>query len=201
MLLLAVHFVVLYSIGRADQQLPSGTFVFGYGSQLSLRQGEQLDLHLNSNAGRVSLAVDRLGLHTQRVLEQAEVRVDLHPIPDRASSHGLRLAHGLSFENSRGLVQRVLPSNSGGRARRLARPLRPCFFVVRPAHPGRRSKILLQLATNTYNAYTNWGGHSLYGYHDRDGIQGHRVSFDRPISSQFDRWGNPLREMGGSKRL
>ena len=66
------------------------------------------------------------------------------------------------------------------------------FFVVRSATPGENSKILLQLSTNTYNAYTNWGGHSLYSYHDRDGIQGHRVSFDRPQKSQFGNWEAPL---------
>jgi len=66
------------------------------------------------------------------------------------------------------------------------------FFVVRSATPGKTSPILLQLATNTYNAYTNWGGHSLYSYHDRDGLQGHRVSFDRPLSSQYSKWELPL---------
>ena len=54
-----------------------------------------------------------------------------------------------------------------------------------------------QLATNTYNAYTNWGGHSLYSYHDRDGLQGHRVSFDRPITSQFEKLGTPVCSVGG----
>ena len=41
------------------------------------------------------------------------------------------------------------------------------FFVVRPAKPGKDAKILLQLSTNTYNAYTNWGGYSLYAYNGR----------------------------------
>lgn len=49
-------------------------------------------------------------------------------------------------------------------------------------------RILLQLATNTWCAYTNWGGYSLYGYHAIDGKQGRRVSFDRPIDSQFGAW-------------
>ena len=31
------------------------------------------------------------------------------------------------------------------------------FFVLRPADPGKQSKVLLQIATNTYHAYTNWG--------------------------------------------
>jgi hypothetical protein len=66
------------------------------------------------------------------------------------------------------------------------------FFVVRNSSPENRSRILLQLATNTYNAYTNWGGHSLYSYHDRDGLQGHQVSFDRPISSLYKQWELPF---------
>jgi len=56
-------------------------------------------------------------------------------------------------------------------------------FIVRSAEPRKHTKILLQLATNTYNAFTNWGGHSLYASHDRASVQGHRVSFDRPLES------------------
>jgi len=35
---------------------------------------------------------------------------------------------------------------------------RNAVFVLRPADPGKQSKVLLQIATNTYHAYTNWGG-------------------------------------------
>jgi hypothetical protein len=62
------------------------------------------------------------------------------------------------------------------------------YFVVRSAHPGRDTKILLQLATNTYNAYNNWGGFSLYAYNGRGKNQGSRVSFHRPGGSLFSRW-------------
>jgi hypothetical protein len=64
------------------------------------------------------------------------------------------------------------------RAEQDGRPVRgEAFFVVRPGRPGRESRILLQLCTNTYNAYNNWGGTSLYGGPDG---QGRRVAFDRP---------------------
>ncbi|MFM7045889.1 MAG: N,N-dimethylformamidase beta subunit family domain-containing protein [Ilumatobacteraceae bacterium] len=46
------------------------------------------------------------------------------------------------------------------------------MFVVRATRP--TSPMLLVLATNTYNAYNNWGGRSLY-------TGGHQVSFDRPF--------------------
>ena len=54
------------------------------------------------------------------------------------------------------------------------------FFVVRAAHPGRDAKILLQLTTNTYNAYNSWGGTDLY--RSPNG-QGRRVSFNRPSTA------------------
>ena len=62
------------------------------------------------------------------------------------------------------------------------------FFIVRPAKPGANTSMLLQLSTNTYNAYNNWGGFSLYGYHGRSKIQGNRVSFDRPTRGIFRNW-------------
>src|SRR5207244_11986401 len=66
------------------------------------------------------------------------------------------------------------------------------WFVVRAAHPGRDTKVLLQLAANTYSAYSNWGGYSLYAYNGRFGAQGRRVSFDRPVHTQFPRWEQPF---------
>ena len=52
-------------------------------------------------------------------------------------------------------------------------------FVIRSAQPGNGAKILLQMATNTYNAYNNWGGYSLYDYNGIDQVQGRRVSIHR----------------------
>ena len=49
------------------------------------------------------------------------------------------------------------------------------MFVVRADSAGGASgNPLLVIATNTYNAYNNWGGRSLY-------TGGHQVSFDRPF--------------------
>ena len=85
-------------------------------------------------------------------------------------------------------------SDSGGefvqRGRRTAES--NAFFVVRAAQPGRDARILLQLATNTYNAYNNWGGTSVYAYHGRNKVQGRRVSIHRPQASQYSNWERPF---------
>jgi hypothetical protein len=52
--------------------------------------------------------------------------------------------------------------------------------------------VLLQLCTNTYNAYANWGGYSLYAFNGRYQVQGRRVSFDRPLAGQFASWELPF---------
>jgi hypothetical protein len=52
------------------------------------------------------------------------------------------------------------------------------FFVVREAVPTAYFAVLL--ATNTYQAYNNWGGKSLYTYNSSGGIQSLKVSLNRP---------------------
>ena len=53
------------------------------------------------------------------------------------------------------------------------------FFVVRPSQPGRNANILLQLSTNTSNAYNRWGGASFYRGPDGPA---RRLSFERPYA-------------------
>ena len=57
------------------------------------------------------------------------------------------------------------------------------FFIVR-APPGRHARILVQVPVNTWQAYNEWGGRSLYA---QDGQSaGYRVSFDRPFAGGDD---------------
>lgn len=175
----------------ADQQQPAAPFVLGYADQLSYVAGEKVNLHLSSSGDSVDLIVERLGGQRTKVLEQKNISCGTHPIPDRASSDGCQWPTAHTFvvpaDWTSGYYEATLTLTNTDK------PVRsPLFFVVRAAQPGRTSSILLQLSANTYNAYNNWGGHSLYSYHDRDGLQGHRVSFDRPTRSQFANWELPF---------
>jgi hypothetical protein len=62
------------------------------------------------------------------------------------------------------------------------RDVKACFWVVR--NPARSGRILVRLGTNTYQAYNDWGGHSLYP-NDDDENRGLIVSFDRPTPPSF----------------
>jgi hypothetical protein len=62
------------------------------------------------------------------------------------------------------------------------RDVKAAFWVV--TNPRRSGAVLLRLGTNTYQAYNDWGGHSLYPSDD-DETRGLVVSFDRPTPPAF----------------
>ncbi len=170
-------------------------YVEGYCNKLSYLPGEEITFHLASSNDQCRLTIVRMGATYDTVYINDSIPVSSHFIPENASSHGC---------NWPGLVKMPIPEfwKSGyyevtlhiqDRGEKFVhRGMRSAqgklFFVVRSSVPGSTSKILLQLATNTYNAYNNWGGFSLYGYHAQSHLQGHRVSFDRPPNSLFHRW-------------
>lgn len=51
-------------------------------------------------------------------------------------------------------------------------------FVVR--NDRRKADILVLLGYNTYQAYNDWGGKSLYSFNSTNGARAYKVSFDRP---------------------
>lgn len=185
-------------------------FIDGYVNQVSYVAGEEIAFHLSSNARLAEIKIERLGAIDATVWRQADIPVTLTEVPDRASSDGcnwpvayqLRVPADwvsgyyqatLTVEDSAQTPQGEPKSPaSDDQSAKAAAGGNTLFFIVRAAEPGTATKILLQLSTNTYNAYTNWGGHSLYSFHDRDGLQGHRVSFDRPQASLFPQWEAPF---------
>lgn len=196
---LLVAGLCIASATHADQSRPPGLYVEGYAGQTSYAPGDELELHIASSQGRIAIAIHRLGRDAEKVWETSDAAASDPPIPDRASSHGCNwpVTYRMTIPDDwqSGYYEATLSAEDGGgsyvhRGRRTARS--SLFFVVRAKTPGQQSKILLQLSTNTYNAYTNWGGHSLYAYHDRDDVQGHRVSFHRPQDSQFANWERPF---------
>jgi hypothetical protein len=159
----------------------------GYADQLSYAPGDVVKLHISSTTP-YTVEVARLGEKRDVVWRSDDQPAAPHPTPADASSRGCRWPAALSLR---------VPHDwhSGYYAARLATksgPSSELFFVVRPKEPGKAAKVLIQLATNTYNAYTNWGGYSLYAYNGRHKVQGRRVSFDRPQHSQFARWELPF---------
>jgi hypothetical protein len=159
----------------AEQAAPA--FIEAYTDSLSYQAGDLVKLHVSTNASRFSVEIARVGARRQVVWNKEGLPGTKHPVPADASSHGCRWPAALEVAVPEtwpsGYYQVILRTEEEGGPKATGE----AFFVVRAQEPGRDTKILLQLCTNTYNAYNNWGGSSLYG-----GPRGpaRRVSFERP---------------------
>ncbi|WP_435018615.1 N,N-dimethylformamidase beta subunit family domain-containing protein [Tundrisphaera sp. TA3] len=178
---------------------PPPLTVEGYTDRLSYRAGEEIAFHVSTPAASYAMEISRLGAEAKVVYAKSGLPGGPHPIPEDASSHGCRwpashrIAVPADWASGYYNVRLRVADNGGkhvGRGRRTAEV--DLFFIVRAPGPEKASPILLQLSTNTYNAYNNWGGGSLYAYNGRGGLQGHRVSFDRPMAGDFRNWELPF---------
>jgi hypothetical protein len=173
-------------------QQPKLPRVEGYTDQLSYAPGDEVKLHLSASADTAATTtVVRIGPKEEIVWTGSAVKVGPQPVPKDASSRGCKWPVATTFKVG-GWPSGYYVARFALQGPNESFPLGQTFFVVRPESPGKRATILLQLSTNTYNAYTNWGGYSLYAYNGRHKVQGRRVSFDRPQSSQFSRWEEPF---------
>jgi len=173
---------------RAAQ--PNAKVPEGYAEQLSYVAGDEVKFHISST--KCDLEIFRVGLERKSVWKHAGVSPGVHEVPKDASSHGCKWPYSVAIRVGAdwpsGYYECRMSTQPPGQKEAVG----TLFFIVRPKEFGKNSKILIQLATNTYNAYTNWGGYSLYAYNGRHKVQGRRVSFDRPQHSQFSRWELPF---------
>ena len=195
--LLLLAFVILIAKPNSARSEQFG--IEGYCGKVSYAPGETLTVHASTETPQFSLEIVRVGANRETVFSQSGLAGKSSPIPENASSHGCNwpALHSMVIPDSwkSGFYEIILRIADGGgkyvgRNRRTAES--SCYFILRTKTAGSQSKILLQLSTNTYNAYNNWGGFSLYAYNGQAGVQGNRVSFLRPPQSQYPLWELPM---------
>ncbi len=183
------------SVSAEAADLPPKPFVEGYTDRLSYVPGETVSLQVSASSTTFSVEIAREGTSREVVSTRSGFSGKVQSVPADASARGCHWSASYSFpipESWRSGYYSVTLKTEGAETPGNALAKSEAFFVVRSPEPGKRTPILLQLSTNTYNAYNNWGGYSLYAYNGRDKIQGRRVSFDRPPSSQFRNWELPF---------
>ncbi len=161
--------------------------VEGYTDQCSYAPGDRVKLHASSAKG-FTYTIVRIGATDTVVAERSVAKAESQPVPGDASSHGCKWAPVDQFQVEKEWKSGYYAIRFQSAGKVIPDSRSSAFFIVRPASGSNQRKALLQLAANTYNAYTNWGGYSLYAYNGRHKVQGRRVSFDRPLTSQFSRW-------------
>lgn len=166
--------------------------VEGYTSEVSVSPGERVQFHVSLKpAGRYRIEIYRLGwyhgLGGRLYGCLPSCRSDEPGSPQTVPSYdpstgyldaGWPVTDVLNVGNSwlsgyyLGAV-RVTAGTDVGAAYRVP-------FIVRAADT-RRSLVLVQASTNTWQAYNTWGGRSLY-YPNMQGVIDNHVSFDRPYA-------------------
>lgn len=151
----------------------------GYTNKLSYQPGDKVNLHISTPAKRYDLEIARIGAERETVWRKLDLQGYVHAVPENASTNGCKWPVAVSVTvpaqwKSGYYSVRLRGIDGGGQE-----VTSEMFFVLRSLRPGRGTRILMQLATNTYCAYNNWAGTSLYGGPNG---QGRRVSFDRPYA-------------------
>lgn len=155
-------------------------FIAGYPHRLSFLPGEEISFACSTSASEFSAEIARVGGRREVVWQRKGLSGRAHEVPQQASSRGCGWPQAFAVRTERDwrsgyyeVVLRAADPASGRLAEHLA------CFAIRPqrrAAGERAGRMLLFLATNTYNAYNDWGGPNLY-------TGAARVSFLRPFAS------------------
>ncbi len=163
-------------------QVMRSPHIAAYPDRLSYLPGEEVSFACSTDAAEFSAEIARVGGQRQIVWERTGIAGRRHDVPQHASSLGCGWLEAFAVRIPPGwpsgyyeVVLRAIDPGSGHVAEHLA-----CFAVrPGPAAAGERAgRMLLMLATNTYNAYNDWGGPNLY-------MGATRVSFRRPFAPGF----------------
>jgi hypothetical protein len=148
--------------------------VEAYAGELSYAPGDRLTLHVSCTTQAYDVTIERWGATRVRVWAAADQLGGFQPTPSEADAHGCGWDPSLTLvvpdDWRSGLYLVTLRAHAAPDERAVGY----ACFVVRSAEPDRADRSLLVIATNTYNAYNNWGGRSLY-------TGGKQVSFRRPF--------------------
>ncbi len=162
----------------------------GYAEAASVEPGENLRLHVSTSSPRFSVQIYRMGWYggigARLVLEFRGMLGGKRAIPKPRAQDGLvecdwpvscRVPVGLDWVT--GVYLARLTASGDGKQSFIP------FVVREQGHPRgtpHGAPILFQCAVNTWQAYNNWGGKSLYDFNSFGG-RATRVSFDRPYAT------------------
>lgn len=167
----------------------------GYPNERSFTQGDLIRFHVSSKIERYHVSIQRIGANRETVWERDIEGGIEHRVPADASAQGCGWPVSFSVTvpaSWKSGYYEVFFGAPDEKNKEQWVEGRTSFFVIRAKSPGAKAKILLQITTNTYNAYDNWGGYSLYPFNSAGGRPGSRVSFSRPISSGAWEWEIPF---------
>ncbi len=175
---------IVYLPGNWELETWGGYGLQGYASATSVEAGKPITFYINSSSG-YHLEFYRMGYYGGKGAELKETVTGFDGHIQEAVKDPETLAANWQpsvtftippdWETGTYLVKIVTDENKSSYM----------HFVVRETNP--QADFLVLISTNTYQAYNNWGGKSLYTYNSWYNEAAMKVSFARPYTT---RWGS-----------
>ena len=157
--LLGAVIFLLSGIGALSHAKPYP--IEGYPNGRSFTQGDVINFHISSKIERYHVTIQRNGANRETVWEGDMENANEHRIPEDASAQGCNWPVSFSVivpaDWKSGYYEVFFGAPDKNNKEQWIEG-RTSFFVIRAKQPGSTADILLQLTTNTYNAYDNLGG-------------------------------------------
>ena len=162
----------------------------GYASLISVNRGGQISFFVNTADPTFTLEIFRMGWYggdgARLMAAGVQLAGTVQPIPTPDPTTGLvecqwSNPYTIAIPNdaddptdwASGVYLVRLTGNASGKQSYI-------FFIVRD--DARASTYLFQASTNTFEAYNNWGGKSLYAWNSTNEVAAINVSYNRPFA-------------------
>lgn len=159
-----------------SSQLWDGASLGGYASKISVVQGGEISFHISTDVSPYTITIWHEGKKRRRVAKITGLKGCKYDCRGKYDSGcGWPLAYTLEVPPTwpTGVYTVDIPTESHGKQH--------IVFWVRAKEPGSTSNMLFLSSVNTYHAYNNYGGKSLYTGNSTNGKKAFKVSFDRPF--------------------
>ena len=191
---LSPKFILIILIGYCFfgiQSIRAQALEGGYVSGQSITKGEKQRFYISSGLDTIDLKIFRLGSVKEPILTIHALKGGIQTVPDSVYMKGCgwnaTAELVIPSDWKSGIYEADFPTLTG---------IKKVIFALKEKVPGSFSKVVVCLTVNTYQAYNNWGGKSLYTYNSTDKIAASKVSYDRPITNDsalgYFRWSNKL---------
>jgi putative cell wall-binding protein len=172
----------IYIPGVWKIKKPGNRNLEGYASHTSVKNGEQITFYINSSSP-YHLEFFRMGYYEGKGAEHVKTLTGMKAQIQKATPNPSTMD-----ANWQPSVRFVIPNDwkTGFYLVKIVNKQREesyIPFVVREQQPNADFAVLI--ATNTYQAYNNWGGKSLYGYNSTNREPAVQVSFNRPYNERY----------------
>jgi Bacterial Ig-like domain (group 2) len=179
--------------GTPDWQLTNPATnheIEGYASLVSVNRGDPISFFVNTADPTFTLEIFRMGWYggagARLLTPGVKLAGTVQPIPTPDPTTGLVECQWLNpytititadaqdpTDWASGVYLVRLIGNTSGKQSYI-------IFIIRD--DARASTYLFQASTNTFEAYNNWGGKSLYAWNSSNGVAAINVSYNRPFA-------------------